>query len=255
MSRMKWTIITDKSVPGIEKDRYIVSQTGQIWDMKEQRFPSVFLDNQGYLRTYVKGKDGNFIMIFIHRTVKLEHHGPDNDPEKNIIDHIDADKQDNYLNNLDWVTQTENALRAIRKGLYTMDFVLDENDVPIICQMLKDGNSYSEISSYFYSKYKRDISDIIGKIYRGERWKHISKKYMPFPKLNKSLLIPDNSFYTIEMINEICGYYESGLRTTEIAHIIKNKYNLAKDIKSLANSIGEIKTKGKFKEISKNYNF
>lgn len=233
----------------------MVSCYGDIFDLLENRAPSVFADNQGYLRTHVKSKSNDFIMISIHRIVKIEFDGIDNDPEKNIVDHVDADKNNIHITNLDWVTQQENTYRAIRKGLYCVEFVLEESDVPSICQMLKEGKSYKEISDFYYPKYQRDIMDIIGKIYRGERWKHISKNYMPFPVLRKSLIIPEGSFYTEEIIHRICYLYDQEKGPTEIARIIKEEYSINKTIREIANSIGAIKTKNRFFEISKNYNF
>lgn len=52
----------------------------------------------------------------VHKIV-LEAFCPEHDPRKNQIDHIDGDKTNNNLSNLEWVTQSENMKRAYKNGL------------------------------------------------------------------------------------------------------------------------------------------
>lgn len=65
--------------------------------------------NKGYLR--FSGIAGN-----AHRVVaKAFIPNPNNLPE---IDHIDNDKKNNRVENLEWVTSSENKRRAVKDGLY-----------------------------------------------------------------------------------------------------------------------------------------
>lgn len=52
----------------------------------------------------------------IHRLVAEAFLEPDSDPERNIVDHINAIRTDNRLENLRWVTQKENVQHAIDMG-------------------------------------------------------------------------------------------------------------------------------------------
>lgn len=76
------------------------------------------IDAKGYLRVQIKTpeKENGVTTLKIHRVV-AEHFipNPDNLPQ---IDHIDNDKSNNDVSNLDWVTNKENQNRAKLDGLY-----------------------------------------------------------------------------------------------------------------------------------------
>lgn len=226
MPRERWVYVTDKSVPGIDKDRYMVSEFGRFWDSTTNYFPVITIDDEGYSRVHVFAIYG-FKTVYLHRLIKIEFDGFDPDPNKNQVDHVNCDKTCNYLNNLEWVTKEENALRAINNNLYyQFDIVIDDEDAKTICIMLKNGNSYKEINDYFQPKYNRDLVGIIGKIYRGERWKHISKDFIPFPKLKKEKVVPSNSVLNENIVREICVQLENGIGISKTAKYIF-KINLA----------------------------
>lgn len=236
----------------VDKDRYRVSDMGRVYDTQSKRYLNISIDNNGYRRVHIHTIDG-FKSIYLHRLVKIEFDGFDPHPSKIQIDHIDCDKGNNYLENLEWVDSFENTHRAINNNLYTsFDVVLTEEDVEIICQLLKQGKSYREISDLLFDKFGRDLVGIIGKIYRGERWVNISNKYMPFPPLKKDFVIPANSVLTEEIVEDICANLDSGKGIAETARIIQNKYSIKTD---LENAIGFIKRGRTWTHISKKYHF
>ena len=257
MSRMKWTIVTDKAVPGVEKNRYIVSQTGEVWDMKLQRFLSKEITRGGYYRVNLHLEDGGMTRISLHRLVKIQHEGYDPDPEKNTIDHLNTDKHDNYLTNLDWVTGSENTLRAIRNGQYDQfELILEEADVHTICQMLKQGMNYMDISKHFEAKYGRPINTLVARIYRQEAWRHISKDYLPFPELTPSYFKVND-----EIAHRICQLIQDGYRNRDIRNIIYEEYPhlieafATSKYDGLDSIVSDIRNKRRWTHISKYYNF
>jgi hypothetical protein len=94
-----------KNIPGY--DGYAITEDGQVWSYKRNRFLTIRLDKDGYqvltLRVDKKIKIGK-----VHRLVLLAFIGPDNDPNKTKVDHIDNIKTNNDINNLRWVTNSEN---------------------------------------------------------------------------------------------------------------------------------------------------
>ena len=252
MSLMNWIMITDNHIPGIEKERYLVSRTGQVWDMKRQIFLPFEVTRGGYLRVNLHLQDGGMIRKSIHQLVMIVQKGYDPDPEKNTVDHLNGDKSNNYTFNLEWVTSQENTLRAIKNNQYPQfELVLQEEDVPIICQMLKEGKNYMEISNYFLPKYGRPINRLVMRIYRGDAWKHISKDYMPFPKIQPSYIK-----LTPEIVEVICQMLSQGIQQVEITrYIFENYKELNMDFVRLQKVVSDIYNRIRCVNISSKYIF
>lgn len=74
-------------------------------------------DGKGYLQTTLNLKDRRRI-VYIHQLVAETFIvNPENKPE---INHIDGNKKNNDVANLEWVTRSENIQHAFRLGLKTM---------------------------------------------------------------------------------------------------------------------------------------
>ena len=55
--------------------------------------------------------DGKEVGRTVHSLV-MEVHGPEKPSEAHIINHIDGDKKNNHISNLEWVTPAENRLHG-----------------------------------------------------------------------------------------------------------------------------------------------
>ena len=69
----------------------------------------------GYLRACLTCSDGTLSSYFIHRLVLIAFKGYDK--QRIFVNHINGKKQDNRLENLEWVTSSENMKHAYRIGL------------------------------------------------------------------------------------------------------------------------------------------
>lgn len=85
-------------------DNLIVFENGKIYkEMKNKcKLTGLTKSKTGYLRVSIKGKD-----MYVHRLVMLAFYGKSD----LTVDHIDGNKENNNLNNLEYVTQAENVKR------------------------------------------------------------------------------------------------------------------------------------------------
>lgn len=106
----------------------------------------------------------------IHRIVATNF--LENNSKKEQVNHIDGNKQNNTVENLEWSTRSENQLHSIRTGLRTTVGVKNSqakltND--IVLKIFNDNRKYTEIKN----EYNISISTISG-IKTGYSWSHIT---------------------------------------------------------------------------------
>ena len=92
---------------------YEVSNLGRV--RKNGKLTPLHRVGKGYLRTTLQ-KDGKQKQDYIHRIVaKAFIPNPENKP---TVNHIDGDKNNNRVSNLEWATYLENNLHAIKNNLH-----------------------------------------------------------------------------------------------------------------------------------------
>ncbi len=85
---------------------YQISNKGRVWNAKKQRFVATFHNNNGYEQVHMYANNGKRKHELVHRLVALAFiDNPENKPEVNHINHI---RDDNDVENLEWVTKSEN---------------------------------------------------------------------------------------------------------------------------------------------------
>jgi hypothetical protein len=98
-------------------EKYCIDSIGNIFNIKTNRRLKPYIDEKGYLRVKLYADSATRIIktFRVHRLVAL--HYIDNPYNKPQINHINGIKTDNRIENLEWVTNRENTLHAIKNGL------------------------------------------------------------------------------------------------------------------------------------------
>ena len=99
---------------GIPSTLYKVSDTGKVWSTESEQWLAITTRKDGYQEVDLKN-EGIRIKAKIHRLVAYEFFGPP-PPEKTDVDHLNMDRQNNTVQNLEYVTHEENMRRRNASG-------------------------------------------------------------------------------------------------------------------------------------------
>lgn len=156
---------------------YMISDTGFVLsiisdkDHPDGRILKPGTKSAGYKYVNLWGDDNQMHPWTIHRLVALHFiPNPDNKP---CVNHINGNKSDNRVENLEWVTHKENHVHARSIGLFPVgearpESRLKEPEIITIRQMYSDGYTMVSIAQK-YLVAPTTVRNIIHRI----TWKHI----------------------------------------------------------------------------------
>jgi hypothetical protein len=216
------------------KDYYITVE-GHVFNSKGKRLKTR-ISYRGYEQVTIVKQDGSRIYALVHRLVAQAFiDNPDNKP---YVNHIDGNKTNNSIENLEWVTPSENMLHAshvlgVGLGENSGNAVLTEDVVHGICKLLEMGHKNIDIAKVFGIQH-HNVAQI-----RAGAWSHISHLYS-FPK--RSRILSDAT------VRWICRKIEENLSTKQILELSTNN-KITKDL------IKDIRTRRVYSDISKEFAF
>jgi len=154
---IEWKTIPDFS-------RYEASNTGLLRSNNYKRTGKTkvlkpAINPRGYPQTMLQKDDGTYSSKPVHYFVTRAFFGPR--PQELTVDHIDGNKQNNTISNLEYVTRSENCKRAVKTGLWE------------IKHGSKNGNSKITESQV------KEIRDYYAQFKKGEKYgrKALAEKY------------------------------------------------------------------------------
>lgn len=98
-----------KKDDGKKIQNYIVHSNGAIYSINKRRFITGSVQSKGYLQLPDKS--------LVHRLVARAHLAPPVDTDKTDVNHIDGNKLNNDITNLEWCTKKYNNRHARDLGL------------------------------------------------------------------------------------------------------------------------------------------
>jgi DNA-binding transcriptional regulator YiaG len=152
--------------------RYEASERGEIRHSLNKNVRKARINKYGYLQLNFSKNDGTgkSDTILIHRLIAMTFiPNPNNLPE---VNHIDGNKQNNHVSNLEWCSYSENGkhshkigLQQAQKGETHVGAKLTNDQAKRIRQLYKEGISQQKLADFF------NVSQItISRIVRGERY-------------------------------------------------------------------------------------
>jgi hypothetical protein len=95
-------------------ENYCVTEDGKVYSKIHNRFLKLTESHHNYLRVKIRNKNG-YKIFSVHRLIAIVFlPNPENKPQ---VNHINGNKKDNRVINLEWATREENMQHAFKTGL------------------------------------------------------------------------------------------------------------------------------------------
>lgn len=138
--------------------------------IKKETIMSFEIDKDGYYRVGLR-KNAKQLNHYVHRLVANAFiHNPNN---KEQVNHIDGIKNNNNVENLEWVTHKENREHAAANGLVPDQWgrknpnsKLTEQDVLLIKKLKEDGMTYREVSENIGTSISNVKNIVLGRTWK-----------------------------------------------------------------------------------------
>ena len=210
-----------------EKSKYIISTKGVVKNTKTGLILKLSIGKNGYRFASLWHKNNEY-REYLHRLLAKAFILNPDPIHKTQVNHIDGNKLNNNLNNLEWCTLIENVQHAARTGLSCRgskcsNSIYDDYQIHKVCKLLEENK-----------KSPKDIESITGvsskniyKILKYHRWSHISCNYN-ISNYNKFKQFESRKTLTKEIISkiyELIPKYKSNKKICEIIGIEANQKN------------------------------
>lgn len=154
---------------------YAITSKGRVVNLKTKTLCKQKIDRSGYYIVNIQ-IDKKRTYFRIHRMLGI-YFVNGRTSQKNEIDHINCNKLDNRLENLEWVTHVENTKRAQKNGLcshgsYKTNSKINEE---IAIAIYNDYHKNKLTQRQCWEKYNTTRS-VVQKIVLKQRWKYIHKR-------------------------------------------------------------------------------
>lgn len=152
-------------------DGYQISNLGRIYSKKRRACLKVKrLAGHGYYQVRLS-KDGKYVYKNLHRII-AETFIP-NPNNLRTVNHINGNKLDNRLENLEWANDCRQQHEACLLGLkHTTQHILTIEEILQVYEMYSKGTTIKEIAELFNTRTQQ-----ISKLVKGQRHKELYRQY------------------------------------------------------------------------------
>ena len=114
-----------RAIPGYE-GLYAAEDNGSIWSLRKRHKLKPYINTGGYMRVNLYGADGSARHEYVHRLIASTF--LPNPRGFTEVNHINAQRDDNRVVNLEWCDHAENLACALRAGRWSKQVaVMAEN--------------------------------------------------------------------------------------------------------------------------------
>ena len=152
---------------------FMITKEGKIFNDKTKRYLKPQKNKNGYLKVRVN-IEGKKMSFSIHREVaKAFIPNPENKPQ---VNHIDGNKGNNCVDNLEWCTNQENVNHAMRNGLWKNNLKASQESnekrkKPVVGIGPNNEKKYFSSVSNAEKEFGRHVSDVLkGKREHTKKW-------------------------------------------------------------------------------------
>lgn len=253
MKKEKWKALIFKNT---KMGMYSISNHGNIRNDKTNKILKPYKNKNGYLYVSLMQNDNTVIKVGVHILVALHFvkipKALKNINEPIVPNHNDFNKENNYYENLSWMTYSlNNEWNRIHDhwkiGENAPNAKVTNELVDKICKLMEDGHLNREIISILNLDDSPYIRSLLTRIRNGSEWKSISSKY------NISI---KNTLrqYEDDFIDQICYYIDKGFSTKQIRMAMNIDGTKEEKVK-FKKLVWFIRNRQTYKDISEKYNW
>lgn len=228
--------------------------TSEIKNNKTGKILKTRKDKDGYITIGLATNSSKTKWFKIHRLMAIMFI-PQPDKTKNVVNHKNGIKDDNRIENLEWVTIKENIRHARETGLHNgygenhVKAKYTEEQIHMVCKLLEKGYNAYFIQEYIKYKTNQFIDkNTIHDIKRKKIWTHISDQYNVEVKYSVPKFAPKGAL-SFEEVIKICELIKDGKTNTEIYKILFD----GKNKKKYTDYISKIRNNHKYRSVSSLY--
>lgn len=149
---------------------YYITSDGRCYNSKTGKYLKGQTNyKNGYVSFNITLPDGKKKRIYAHRAVASAYIKNDSPSTKIEVNHIDGDKNNNCVDNLEWVTSKENAQHALKTGLREFDHIFCFNkEKQLVAEYLnatEASNAVGLSKSLIFQELQKEVKTLSGGFY------------------------------------------------------------------------------------------
>lgn len=124
---------------------YTITVFGYVWSSRTHDYLQGTVTHEGYHRVLMMAPEGGTHTVLVHRLVAMAFiPNPFNKPE---VNHIDGNKDNNSVTNLEWCFAYENMQHALEMGLRRR--IMSDATIHEVCRALESGTRVRDVMEQF----------------------------------------------------------------------------------------------------------